>query len=73
MGFESVLDFTQVILYSLDLVRVVQEYHASIKELPTNGKTFWQKDSLITHILFELWPIMVFRPVANFAQQSLND
>ena len=35
MGFESVLDFTQVILYSLDLVRVVQEYHASIKELPT--------------------------------------
>ena len=36
MGYRSVLDFTQVILYSLDLVRVVQEYHASIKELPTS-------------------------------------
>ena len=35
------------------------------------GGSFWQKDSLITHILFELWLIMVFRPVANFAQQIL--
>ena len=35
------------------------------------GESFWQKDSLITHILFELWLIMLFRPVANFAQQSL--
>ena len=46
MGFESVLDFTQVILYSLDLVRVVQEYHASIKELPTNGKNILAKGQL---------------------------
>ena len=29
------------------------------------------KDSLITYILFELWLIMIFSPVANFAQQSL--
>ena len=28
--------------------------------------------SLITHILFELWLIMIFSPVANFAQQSLS-
>ena len=35
------------------------------------GETFWQKDSLITQKLFELWLIMIFRPVANFAQQSL--
>ena len=36
------------------------------------GETFWQNDSLITHKLFELWLIMRFRPVANFAQQSLS-
>ena len=36
------------------------------------GETFWPKDSLITHILFELWLIMIFSPVANFAQQSLH-
>ena len=35
------------------------------------GESFWQKDSLITHILFELWLIMIFSPVANFAQHSL--
>ena len=35
------------------------------------GGTFWQKDSLITCILFKLWLIMIFRPVANFTQQSL--
>ena len=34
-------------------------------------ESFWLKDSLITHILFELWLIMIFRPVANFAQQPL--
>ena len=37
------------------------------------GETFWQKNSLITRILFELWLIMIFRPVANFAQQSLSE
>ena len=36
MGFESVLDFTQVILYSLYLFGVAQEYCASKKELPTS-------------------------------------
>ena len=35
------------------------------------GEAFWQKDSLITHILFEQWLIMIFSPVANFAQQSI--
>ena len=35
------------------------------------GGSFWQKDSLITHILFELWLIMIFSPVVNFAQQAL--
>ena len=35
------------------------------------GGTFWEKDSFFTHILFELWLIMIFRPVANFVQQSI--
>ena len=35
------------------------------------GESFWQKDSLIIHILLELRLIMISRPVANFAQQSL--
>ena len=34
-------------------------------------ESFWQKDSLITHILFELQPIIIFSPVANFGDQSL--
>mgnify|MGYP007048883330 CR=1 FL=1 len=37
----------------------------------SRGESFWQKGSLITHILFEVWLIMIFSPVANFAQQSL--
>ena len=35
------------------------------------GETFWQKDSLITHILFELRLIMILSPVANFGQHPL--
>ena len=35
------------------------------------GESFWQKDSLITHIIFELQPIMIFSLVANFGDQSL--
>ena len=31
-----------------------------------------QKDSLITHILFELQPITIFSSVKNFGDQSLN-
>ena len=38
---------------------------------PMRG-SFWQKDSLITHILFELQPIIIFSPVANFGDQSLG-
>ena len=34
-------------------------------------ESFWQKDNLITYILFELWLIMILSPVANFVQQSL--
>ena len=34
-------------------------------------ESFWQKDSLITHILFELQPIINYSPVANFGNQSL--
>jgi hypothetical protein len=36
------------------------------------GGIFLQKNSLITYILCELWLIMIFRPVANFAQQPLQ-
>ena len=31
----------------------------------------WQINSLVTHILFELQPIIIFSPVANFGDQSL--
>ena len=34
-------------------------------------ESFWQKDNLITHILFELQPIIIFSQVANFGDQSL--
>ena len=34
-------------------------------------ESFWEKDSLITHILFELQSIFIFSPVANFGNQSL--
>ena len=37
---------------------------------PMRG-SFWEKDSLITHILFELQPIFIFSPVTNFGNQSL--
>ena len=37
---------------------------------PMRG-SFWQKDSLITHILFELQLIIIFSTVANFVDQSL--
>ena len=37
---------------------------------PMRG-SFWQNDSLITHILYELQPIIIFSPVANFGDQSL--
>ena len=33
--------------------------------------SFCLKDSLITHTLFELQPIMIFSLVANFGDQSL--
>ena len=35
-------------------------------------RSFWQNDCLITHILFELQPIVIFSPVANFGDQSLK-
>jgi hypothetical protein len=36
------------------------------------GESFWQKVSLTNQMLFELWLIMIFSPVANFVQQSLH-
>ena len=38
---------------------------------PLVGESFWQKDSLINHIFFEAWLIMIFSPVTNIAQQAL--
>ena len=35
------------------------------------GESFWQNNSLVTHILFELQPIIIFSPVANFGYHSL--
>ena len=37
---------------------------------PMRG-SFWQKKSFITHILFEIQPIIIFSPVANFDNQSI--
>ena len=36
------------------------------------GESFWQNYSLVTHIRFELQPIILFSPVANFGDQSLG-
>ena len=36
-----------------------------------NRGSFWQKDSLITHILFELHPIMILSLVSNFDDHSI--
>ena len=38
---------------------------------PMRG-SFWQKDSFITYILFELQPVIIFSPVVNFGDQSLS-
>jgi hypothetical protein len=35
-------------------------------------RSFWQKDSLITHMIFELCLFMIFSPVANFRHHPLN-
>ena len=35
------------------------------------GESFWQKNRLVTHILFDLCLFEHFRPVANFEQQSI--
>ena len=37
-----------------------------------NGGSFWQKDSLITHILFELWLITILGLLWIFMRQTLD-
>ena len=36
------------------------------------GESFWQNNSLVTYILFELQPIIILSLVANFGDQSLE-
>ena len=36
------------------------------------SESFWQKNRLVTHILFDLCLFEHFSPVANFAQQSIS-
>ena len=36
------------------------------------GESFWQNNNLVTHIIFELQPIIIFSAVANFGDQSLS-
>ena len=38
---------------------------------PPMGESFWQKDSLTTHILFELWLITPLGCVQIFLKQTL--
>ena len=35
------------------------------------GESFWQNNSLVTHILFELQPTMILSSVANFGHHPL--
>ena len=37
---------------------------------PLIEESFRQNNSLVTHVLFELKPIIIFSPVANFGDQS---
>jgi hypothetical protein len=37
------------------------------------GESFWQNNSFVTYILFELQPINIFSPVADFGDQSLDN
>ena len=39
---------------------------------PSISESLWKKDSLITHILFELWLIMILSPVATFGHHPLK-
>ena len=39
---------------------------------PPMGESFWKKDSLITHILFELWLITLLWIVTVFLKQTLQ-
>ena len=36
------------------------------------SESFWQKNRLVTHLLFDLCLFEHFSPVANFGQQSLT-
>ena len=36
------------------------------------SESFWQKNRLVTHILFDLCLFKHFSPVSNFGQQSLH-
>ena len=38
---------------------------------PLMGESFWQNNSNVTHVIFELQPIIIFSPVANFGNQSI--
>jgi hypothetical protein len=38
---------------------------------PPMGKSFWQNNNLVTHILFELCLFMIFSPVANLMHHPL--
>ena len=40
---------------------------------PQMGESFWQNNSLVTHIHFDLQPIMIFSPVANFGTHPLYE
>ena len=35
------------------------------------SKSFWENNSLVTHIFFDLCLLKHFSPVANFGQQSI--
>ena len=44
---------------------------SSCQKDPPIEESFWQKDSMITHILFETMPILIFSPGANFGHHPI--
>ena len=60
---------SSVIGHSSKIIRVIKLSFCQ-NDSPI-GESFWQKDSLITHILFELWLITLLCIVLVFLTQTL--
>ena len=57
--------------HSSKSIRVTMLSFCQSDSLMSQSESFWQKNSLVTHIFFDLCLFKHFSPVANFGQQSL--